>query len=71
MPSRIKPGAAGRSVTEVGPGDYIKVNGHLERIQSNTAQGVLGPRSWTIMTDKGDIYGMYDIDLYLKAEDVE
>ena len=73
MSKSIKSNAPSRSVTDVGPGDYIKAGGQFHRIVSNSAHGAnYTPRSWTIITEDGSRgYGMYDIQLYAKAEDVE
>jgi len=68
----LKEGAPSRGVTEVGPGDYVKIGSRWERITSNTAQGAPHtPRSWTVQTEGGGSYGMYRIDRYAKAEDLE
>lgn len=59
-----------RAVTDVGPGDYIKVRTGWERIESNTAYGAeRTPRDWTIVTEHGT-YGMWEIYQYAKAEDM-
>lgn len=58
-----------RSVTEVGPGDWVKVNGRWERILTNSAHRQKLPRHWTITTVQGGTYGMWDIDLYAKEGD--
>jgi len=57
---------------DVGGGDYVKIAGVWKRIASNTAQGAtITPRSWTVTTEDGNVYGMYSIERYAKAEDVE
>ncbi len=58
-----------RSVTDVGPGDYVKVRGTWKKIVTNTAHARPLPRVWRIETDDGEDYGMFDIDRYAKAED--
>jgi hypothetical protein len=53
------------SVTEAGPGDYIKVGGIWKQIKDNTAYDVRPvPRSWVVTTTGGETFGMYDIELY-------
>jgi hypothetical protein len=60
-----------RSVTEVGPGDYVKIGRDWKRIESNSAHGQQRtPRSWTVRTTDGASYGMYDINLYAKASEL-
>lgn len=60
-----------RSVTEVGPGDFVKVGSQWERIVSNSAHGAQRtPREWTVTTERGS-YGMYSINRYAKAEDMK
>jgi hypothetical protein len=69
---RLKPRAPSRDVKEIGPGDYIKVGAHWEKVTSNTAQGAeQTPRSWTVKTEGGGEHGMYGINRYAKAEDLE
>lgn len=71
MSKRLKEQAPSRSVEEIGPGDYVKVRGRLERVVSNTAQGAEHtPRHWTVQTESGS-YGMFDIARYAKSGDVE
>ena len=68
----LKSGAPSRSVTDVGPGDYVKVKGRWKRIESNSAEGqIRAPRSWAIRTEGGEHFGMYDIDRYALADDLE
>lgn len=72
MVKRLKSKVPARSVTDVGAGDYVKVNGRWEPIASNTAKGAARtPRSWTVRTTGGASYGMFEIDRYAKAEDLE
>lgn len=65
-----------RSVADVGPGDYVKVDGAWYRIEINTAWGLAPlPKRWTVYTDDGRRHDSYDystercIQLYAKAED--
>lgn len=69
----LKSSAPNRSVTEVGPGDYVKVGpGRWERIESNSAHGAeRTPRNWTIRTESGRSLGMWDVHRYAKAADLE
>jgi hypothetical protein len=55
------------SVTEVGPGDWIKVRGEWKQIKSNDAFQKKLPRKWDIITTDGLTHGMWDIDRYAKA----
>lgn len=72
MASRLKTDAPTRGVTEVGPGDFVKIGSRWERITTNSAQGAPhAPRSWAIRTEGGGSYGMYDIGRYAKAEDLK
>ena len=72
MPSSIKDKAPSRDVTDIGPGDYVKIGSRFEKVTSNSAHGAEQlPRNWTIRTEGGGTYGMYDIARYAKAEDVE
>lgn len=67
----LKPDAPSRSVTDVGPGDYVKVGSQWEQIKSNSATGASRtPREWTIVTESERRLGMYDIRRYAKAEDI-
>lgn len=62
-----------RSITDVGIGDYIKIaDGSWARIAYNSAFGAeRTPRTWTVRTEHGGSYGMYDILRYAKAEDLQ
>ena len=72
MQLKLRDGAPPRSVTDVGPGDYINVATGWERIAANTAFAVRPtPRSWSVRTESGALHGMWDINLYAKAEDME
>lgn len=63
----VKANSPRRSVTDVGPGDYVKIGSRWEQIQSNTAYGSEPtPRRWTVCTEHGSLW---DINLYAKAED--
>ena len=69
---QLKQEAPSRGCTEVGEGDFVKVRGSWKRISSNTAKGASHtPRHWTIRTEDGGEYGMFNIDRYAKAEDLE
>ena len=72
MSKRIKTSAPSRSVQEIGPGDYVKVGGRFEKVSSNSAHGAdHTPRNWTVTTEGGRSYSMWDIGRYAKAGDVE
>ncbi len=71
MSKQLKNSAPSRDVIEVGPGDYVKIGSHWEKIRSNSAHGAASlPRSWTVRTESGE-HGMYGINRYAKAEDLE
>lgn len=72
MTYRHRHSAPARSVTDVGPGDYVKLEDGWHPIAANTAHGVRPtPKSWKIRTtDSSEVYGMYDCYLYAKAEDI-
>lgn len=60
-----------RSVQEVGPGDYVKLEDGWAQITTNTAYGhQRTPRTWKIRTADGTLHGMFDCYLYAKAEDI-
>ena len=66
--------APGRDVTDVGPGDYVKVGSRWERIESNSAHGAERAHDawpWTVRTENGRSYGGFSINRYAKAEDME
>lgn len=70
----VKPNSE-RTVTEVGPGDWIKVtpgkNGLFEQILSNSAFNIKPlPRNWVIRTIEGNTYDMWEIYAYYKAADL-
>jgi hypothetical protein len=68
----LRPDAPSRSVTDVGPGDYVKIGRSWEKITSNSAHGAeRTPRDWTVRTEDGGSHGMYGINRYAKAEDLE
>ena len=72
MPDQLKPEAPVRSATDVGAGDYVKVNGQWKPIASNSAEGSeRTPRNWTVRTEDGASYDMYSISRYAKAADLE
>jgi len=72
MSKRLKSNAPSRSVTAVGAGDYIKIGSHWEKIASNSATGAeRTPRSWSVRTESGGEHGMFGINRYAKAEDLE
>jgi len=65
------PDAPHRSVTQVGPGDFVKVGPQWVEIKQNSAHGeATTPRRWRIETE-GGIYDMWDINAYAKREDME
>lgn len=69
---KLKSGVPSRSVTDVGPGDYVKIGQTWVKIESNSAFGASPtPRSWSIRTEDGNSYGMYEVALYAKAADLE
>lgn len=72
MSKRLKSDAPSRSVQDVGPGDYVKIGSHWEKVTSNTAQGAEHtPKSWSVRTESGREHGMFGINRYAKAEDLE
>lgn len=61
-----------RAVTDVGPGDFVKIGSEWRRIASNTAfNAAVTPRSWVVRTQDGATHGMWDINAYAKDEDLE
>ena len=71
-PVRLKPGAPGRKVTEVGPGDYLKVEGAWMEIAASSAYGLVNtPREWYIRTVRDGIFKADQIERYARAEDLE
>jgi hypothetical protein len=72
MSKRLKSNAPSRSVTDVGRGDYVKIGSQWQKIESNSASGAEHtPRSWTVRTEGGGEHGMFGINRYAKAEDLE
>ncbi len=72
MSKRLKSNAPSRDVTQVGPGDYVKIGSTWQKISSNSAHGAEHtPRSWTVRTTDGGEHGMFGINRYAKAEDLE
>lgn len=70
--TRLKSDAPNRGVTDVGPGDYVKIGTQWKKIESNSAEGAEDlPRHWDIKTEDGGSYGMFNINLYAKKEDLE
>ncbi len=68
---KLKDLKTARGVTEVGPGDYIKVCGAWVKIESNTAFGeTRTPKNWVIKDVHGGSYGMFDVSRYAKAGDL-
>lgn len=68
---KLKDPKTAREVTEVGPGDYIKVCGVWVEIESNTAFGLdRAPKDWVIKDTRGGVYGMFDVSRYAKAGDL-
>ncbi len=69
---KLKNNTPTRSVTDVGAGDYVKIGQRWTKIASNSAAGSPAtPRNWEVKTEDGGQYGMYNINLYAKAEDLE
>lgn len=67
-------GTPDRAVTEVGPGDYVKVEGGgWLKILTNTAfRQSPTPRSWEItLVDIPTVLTMYDCLAYAKADDFD
>lgn len=66
----VVPGEVIRSVTDVGPGDWVKAAGRWRMILTNTAFGADPvPREWVITTIDGARLSMWDIDRYAKDGD--
>lgn len=69
---QLKSSAPSRSVTDVGAGDYVKVGKRWHEITYNSAGNAsITPREWTIHVRGGLVYGMWSINRYAKAEDLE
>jgi hypothetical protein len=61
-----------RGVTEIVPGDFVLIGRTWKQVDLNSAAGAdRTPRSWRIRTTDGGVYGMYDVNRYAKAEDLE
>lgn len=70
--TRLKNDAPSRSVTDVGPGDYVKIGTQWKQISSNSAEGASHtPRHWDVKTTDGGSYGMFNVNRYAKKEDIE
>ena len=68
-----------RSITEVGPGDYVKVGpnryeeiAHIEKEYDDRLPlpGVI-PKRWTVITTSGRHIGMFKAGSYHKKEDLQ
>lgn len=71
-PKKLKSDVPSRGVTDVGNGDYVKISGRWKKISSNSAAGADRlPRHWEVQTEDGARYGMFNIQRYAKAEDLE
>jgi hypothetical protein len=58
--------------TDIGPGDYVKIGSRWAKVAGNTAFGSpTTPRNWTVRTEDGAAYGMWQINAYAKAQDLE
>ncbi len=69
---KLKSAAPIRGVTDVGPGDYVKIGSEWKQVAANTATGIeRTPRDWTVWTTDHRVYGMFDINRYAKKEDLE
>jgi hypothetical protein len=65
-------GEGSRDAMEIGPGDFIKLNGGrgYRQVAGNSCFGFnYVPRNWAITTTDGGNYGMYDVSRYFKKED--
>jgi hypothetical protein len=65
--------APSRSVTDIGPGDYIKVGRQWKQVRSNSDHGADRPQrdgNWRVTTTDGSTYSGWGINLYAKAEDM-
>jgi hypothetical protein len=65
--------AQARSVTEVGPGDFVRPvgEGPWQEIASNSAYGAEKlPREWVVTLIDGRRIGMWGIGAYAKREDL-
>lgn len=70
MKKKIKDGAPNRSVSDVGPGDFIKTGATWRKIEHNPAQGSQHPSTWAVRAD-GLSFDAFSINRYAKAEDLE
>ncbi len=62
-----------RSVTDIGPGDFVKVGTHWRRVVSNSDFGAEHPQrdgNWRIETEGGGTRTGWSINRYAKAEDM-
>lgn len=67
----LKNDAPSRSVTDVGPGDYVKIGSQWREIKFNSAHGQQRtPKSWTVRTTDGASHEMFGINRYAKKEDL-
>jgi hypothetical protein len=66
--------APSRGVTEIGPGDYVKIGSRWERVVSNSDYGAERPQrdgNWRVQTEGGGTHSGWSINRYAKAEDME
>lgn len=71
----LKPDAPSRGVTDVGPGDFVKIGSTWKPIAENPNFGRSHPAersgNWTVTTTDGRSHGGWGINRYAKAEDLE
>jgi hypothetical protein len=59
-------------VTDVGPGDYVKIGSRWKEIKSNSEQGKTHPQrdgNWTVTTTDGQRHSGWGINAYAKSSE--
>lgn len=67
----MKANAPSRTVIEIGAGDFVKIGQKWKKVVANTAEGSKSiPKEWTVRTENGGTYSMWNINRYAKSEDM-
>jgi hypothetical protein len=66
----LKAKAPVRSAFDVGPDDYVFVEGSWKKIVSNSACHGAQCAHWEVVTADGGRYDTWSVDRYAKAEDL-
>jgi hypothetical protein len=72
---RLRDPSTYRTVTEIGPGDYVKLGSNWHQVMSNSEFGneriVAKDGNWSIQTTDGRSVSGWGVNAYAKADDLE